>query len=1020
MGPVSRIRTETKVWPEFDALAKGRFLELAGDGLVPGLLHESYKALFDALSLSHDAVPVPYDWRSSVADSATVLENAVSEKLAGEKREVRFIAHGMGGLVVHEFARRDEARWKALCGESGGLLMLGTPTGGSWHVTRLLAGRSRLVRMIALLGRHRDSDVVPILQSFRGLLDLLPEEMLDLAAWHDVQLGRPAAEKLQASAAWRKEIADFRPAFGRNLYIAGTAPATPSGMDDYTAEGDGQTTYALGIPPNARVWYSASDHGGLISQATPIVQLLNTGTSGSLDSQPHPPASGLDPKALNLREEVVFFPGEAELLDAVFGRQDQAAAADDAVIRVKVVHGHLREARHPLAVGHYAGDGIVSAEAELDGQLGGMLSTRFHMELYPGPTGTAEVVRAPCAHPPGALIAGLGEVGEITPEKVRRSMLDACVRYALMRSEDPKDSGDLPRSAAFSSMLIGISGGRAISVTDSVKSIVLAAVEANRVLRRRNLWDRVHIDEVEFIELYEHLAIRAAHAAADLPQTLKNELLPDERIEFEGQMRSVKGGLFRPPENEYATGWWRRIQIAKDRCETGTREHAKSQKTASSLVFENLTDRARAEESRVIIQTGLLDSLLEQATSQPSYEESGAVALFELLLPNGLKDQSNENADLVLVLDEAAAAFPWEILAARTRDRIDPLSVKAGMLRQLKVDAFRVGPRGARDQNALVIGDTLTGTASNLPELPGAQREAQEVAEQLARHGYRAEPMIRQPSLDIIRQLFARDYRIMHLAGHGIYNPEHPEKSGMVLGPNQFLTSLELGQVRNLPEFVFINCCYLAKIDAPPPLDRPHKQAASVAQELIQMGVKAVVAAGWAVNDAAGLVFARSFYQSMLGGLKFGESVKRARQETHALGANNTWGAYQCYGNPDFALTPQAGSQSWPKRTFYSRRECVDELRDLAAKATGAPADRVKSLAESVAELDRLLISTWRDGESLSALAEAFKSLGNFGAALEAYDEALRDGKSRASVQDHRKPCEFEGPARRQAIQERS
>src|SRR6185295_7648728 len=124
-----------------------------------------------------------------------------------------------------------------------------------------------------------------ILQGFRGLLDLLPEEMLDLAAWHDVQLGRPAAEKLQASAAWRKEIQDFRPAAGRNHYIAGTAPATPSGMDDYTAEGDGQTTYSLGIPPNARVWYSANDHAGLVSRAAPIVQLLNTGASGSLDSQ---------------------------------------------------------------------------------------------------------------------------------------------------------------------------------------------------------------------------------------------------------------------------------------------------------------------------------------------------------------------------------------------------------------------------------------------------------------------------------------------------------------------------------------------------------------------------------------------------------------------------------------------------------------------------------------------------------------------------------------------------------------
>ena len=35
-----------KVWPEFDALAKGRFLELAGDGLVPGLLHESLQARY--------------------------------------------------------------------------------------------------------------------------------------------------------------------------------------------------------------------------------------------------------------------------------------------------------------------------------------------------------------------------------------------------------------------------------------------------------------------------------------------------------------------------------------------------------------------------------------------------------------------------------------------------------------------------------------------------------------------------------------------------------------------------------------------------------------------------------------------------------------------------------------------------------------------------------------------------------------------------------------------------------------
>jgi tetratricopeptide (TPR) repeat protein len=59
----------------------------------------------------------------------------------------------------------------------------------------------------------------------------------------------------------------------------------------------------------------------------------------------------------------------------------------------------------------------------------------------------------------------------------------------------------------------------------------------------------------------------------------------------------------------------------------------------------------------------------------------------------------------------------------------------------------------------------------------------------------------------------------------------------------------------------------------------------------------------------------------------------------------------------------------------------------------------VTSLTAWVAELDRVLISTWRDGESLSALAEAYRCLEKFEAALEAYEEALRDGNSMASVQ---------------------
>ena len=60
----------------------------------------------------------------------------------------------------------------------------------------------------------------------------------------------------------------------------------------------------------------------------------------------------------------------------------------------------------------------------------------------------------------------------------------------------------------------------------------------------------------------------------------------------------------------------------------------------------------------------------------------------------------------------------------------------------------------------------------------------------------------------------------------------------------------------------------------------------------------------------------------------------------------------------------------------------------------------MKSLAEWVGELDRLLISTWRDGESLSALAEAYQVPGKLRAPhWRPMTKRCGTGKSRASVQ---------------------
>ncbi len=650
--------------------------------------------------------------------------------------------------------------------------------------------------------------------------------------------------------------------------------------------------------------------------------------------------------------------------------------------------------KYPLAVGHYAGDSLISGEAELDRQLDGKLSTRFQLDLYPGRAATAEVIPAPGAHPPGALIIGMGEVGEITPEKVRAGVLEACLRYALLLAETTTGGKDLlPRSAAFSSLLIGVSGGRAISVADSITSTVRAALAANRMLKERNLADRVRIDEIQFVELFEDAAIEATHAAARLPEFLKNDLAPGELVQFDKRLRSLSGGLFRRRLDDYTAGWWRRIQITADRCGP---ERSTAGASSTALVFVSLTDRARAEETLAASQTGLVDALLKEATRQPVYDEDSAVALFELLIPNPLKDRAPSDADLVLVLDSAAAAYPWEFLARRAGEEVIPLSIHSGMIRQLRVEASGSRPRTTRRRNALIIGDT----SSNLPELPGAQEEAREVFKLLSAKGYSGTELIKKSPVEIVRQLFAHEYRIIHLAGHGIYNSSDPARSGMVLGLNMYLTSMELCQIRTLPEFVFINCCHLGKMEDVDYLhvSSPHRMAASVAQALIARGIKAVVAAGWAVNDAAAVVFAKTFYELMLEGRKFGEATRMARIEARRIGSN-TWSAYQCYGNPDFMLTEPGGRGTGLSQEFYSRQEWVDELKDIAASAGGKRGDALKDLTYRVRRAKERIPDVWLDGEVLVALAEGQKAIRDFASATETYGNALKLEKASAPVQ---------------------
>ena len=222
--------------------------------------------------------------------------------------------------------------------------------------------------------------------------------------------------------------------------------------------------------------------------------------------------------------------------------------------------------------------------------------------------------------------------------------------------------------------------------------------------------------------------------------------------------------------------------------------------------------------------------------------------------------------------------------------------------------------------------------------------------------------------------------------------------SGVVLSDGLLLTAVEIDLMEVVPELVFLNCCHLGSVNNPH--SQPNKLAYSLSRKLIEMGVRCVVAAGWAVNDAAACTFASTFFDQLTQGETFGDAIFSARQCTFQQHpASNTWGAYQAYGDPGYRWHRSNDSGAGHKSHAYV---AVDEL--LAAilgqrvknrrrqSASGTP-----SFAQHQQWLQRQLAKcppAWAElPDVLQACAEFYGDYGveGFDLARAAYQRAVQE-----------------------------
>jgi tetratricopeptide (TPR) repeat protein len=238
---------------------------------------------------------------------------------------------------------------------------------------------------------------------------------------------------------------------------------------------------------------------------------------------------------------------------------------------------------------------------------------------------------------------------------------------------------------------------------------------------------------------------------------------------------------------------------------------------------------------------------------------------------------------------------------------------------------------------------------------------------------------------------------------------------GVVLSHGCYLGPREIRTMRCVPELVFINCCYLAERNNAQLLrdddlfgyDRA-QFASGVAEELIRLGVRCVVAAGWAVEDGPAETFATTFYAALLGGARFIDAAATARQAAWEVRGNgNTWAAYQCYGDPEWTLRRDKSERrvTPPAEKFAGISSPVGlaiALETVAVETRFLRADereqRIGAQRERLAYLASRFGPAWGGmGAVAEAFAVAYKEAGDTARALAWYARAMAANDGSAS-----------------------
>lgn len=222
--------------------------------------------------------------------------------------------------------------------------------------------------------------------------------------------------------------------------------------------------------------------------------------------------------------------------------------------------------------------------------------------------------------------------------------------------------------------------------------------------------------------------------------------------------------------------------------------------------------------------------------------------------------------------------LPWECLGPGAHDGFLALSLRTPVLRHLALPQPRERPPD-RGPLRIVVG---VGDGRDL-DLTGEQQALEDLGKA---NGWRVVPVNAPTPTALRKKVWEERAHVLHLMGHGIFDPEIGEGALVLDGQAGAAVSgaalaTHLRDARSL-RLVVLNACQTAEAAAGAPYT-------GLATALLRAGVPAVVAMQYPISDQAAITFGDSFYRSLAAGEPVDVAVTEGRLAVASLPGSLEW-----------------------------------------------------------------------------------------------------------------------------------